>query len=558
MQTDDQDSVSTPEVPTARPVREPTRVQREKGRFSWIWLVPIVALVVGASVLIRHWINTGPMITVSFIAAEGIQAGQTELRYKDVVVGNVTGVSVAPDRNQVLVHIQLNKDGADYITQADSKFWVVRPRLGISGVSGLGTILSGAFISVDAPSTLDTKADPVTSFVGVEVPPEISSSSPGTRFSLLAPDLGSLEIGSPVYFRQINVGQVLGYSLDEQGRGVNIQVFINAPNDRFVTEASRFWNVSGINMSFNADGFAVSTTSIISLLSGGVEFSMGEDGETAPRAKSGAEFELFPGEAQAQAQARPDGEPFELEFHMYQSVRGLKVGASIDFQGMELGRVTSIAMDLDTKSKRFYTVVRGDIYPRRLGAVYEHIKSNLAGDDEPVRSFVSTLVSNGLRAQMQTANLLTGQQFIALDFFPGVESVPFDVHSSPLEIPVIKGDFDRLQQQILSIVNKLEALPLDQTVKSLNASLQQLTDLTKKLDNGLVPVAADTLKAAQQALESANMLLSENSPMTGGIEQLMLEMNRTLRTVNGLVEELQSQPSSLWRGRSADKLPEAN
>lgn len=557
MQTEEQESASTqPDAPAVRPVREPTRVRREKRRFSWIWLVPIVALVVGASVLIRHWVNTGPVITVSFIAAEGIQAGQTELRYKDVVIGNVTAVSVAPDRKQVLVHIQLHKDGAEYITQADSKFWVVRPRLGISGVSGLGTILSGAFISVDAPSKLDTKADPVTSFVGVEVPPEISSSSPGTRFSLLAPDLGSLEIGSPVYFRQINVGQVLGYSLDEQGRGVNIQVFINAPNDKFVTEASRFWNVSGINMSFNADGFAVSTTSVISLLSGGVEFSMGEEGEIAPRAKSGAEFELFPGEAQAQS--RPDGEPFELEFQMYQSVRGLKVGASIDFQGMELGKVTSIEMDLDTDNRRFYTVVRGNIYPMRLGSIYEHIKKNLAGDDEPVRSFISTLVSNGLRAQMQTANLLTGQQFIALDFFPGAENVSFNVHSSPLEIPVIKGDFDRLQQQILSIVNKLEALPLDQTVKSLNASLQQLTELTKKLDNGLVPVAADTLKAAQQALESANLLLSENSPMTGGIEQLMLEMNRTLRTVNGLVEELQSQPSSLWRGRSADKLPEAN
>lgn len=555
MQTDDQDTAaSQQEAPTARPVREPTRIQREKGRFSWIWLVPIVALVVGASVLVRHWVNTGPVITVSFIAAEGIQAGQTELRYKDVVIGNVTNVSVAPDRKQVLVHIQLHKEGAEYITQAESKFWVVRPRLGISGVSGLGTILSGAFISVDAPSKLDTKADAVTSFVGVEVPPEISSSSPGTRFSLLAPELGSLEIGSPVYFREINVGQVLGYSLDDQGRGVNIQVFINAPNDRFVTQASRFWNVSGINMSFNADGFAVSTASVISLLSGGVAFSMGDE-ENAPRATSGDEFVLYSGEAQAQA--RPDGEPFELEFHLYQSVRGLKVGASIDFQGMELGRVTSIEMDLDSDNRRFYTVVRGDIYPMRLGSIYEHIKKNLTGDDEPVRSFISTLVKNGLRAQMQTANLLTGQQFIALDFFPSAESVEFNEHSTPLEIPVIKGDFDRLQQQILSIVNKLEALPLDETVKSLNASLRQLTELTKRLENGLVPVAADTLRAAQQALERANMLLSENSPVTGGAEQLMLEMNRTLRSVNGLVEELQSQPTSLWRGRAADKLPES-
>lgn len=556
MQTDDQETMPPqPDTPTARPVREPTRVQREKGRFSWIWLVPIVALVVGASVLVRHWLNTGPVITVSFIAAEGIQAGQTELRYRDVVIGNVVGVSVTPDRDQVLVDIQLQKEGAEYITQKESKFWVVRPRLGISGVSGLGTILSGAYISVDAPVKLDEEADPVVSFTGLEVPPEISSSSPGKRFTLLAPDLGSLEIGSPVYFRQINVGQVLGYSLDEQGRGVNIQVFINAPNDRFVTQASRFWNVSGINMSFNADGFAVNTTSLISLLSGGIEFSMGE-AEGAALASTGAEFILFSGEAQAKA--KPDGEPFEIEFHMYQSVRGLKVGAAIDFQGMELGRITSIEMDLDTESKRFYTVVRGMVYPMRLGTVYQHIKGDLKGDDEPIRRFIGTLVNNGLRAQMQTANLLTGQQFIALDFFPSAETVDFNEHTTPLEIPVIKGDFDRLQQQILSIVNKLEALPLDETIKSLNASLQQLTTLTKNLDSGLTPAAMETLKAAQKALESANLLLSENSPMADGIEQLMQEMNRTLRSVNGMVDELQSQPSSVWRGRAADKLPESN
>ncbi|MCQ9616610.1 MlaD family protein [Paenalcaligenes niemegkensis] len=538
---------------SVRPVREPTRVTR-KSRFSWIWLVPIIALIAGASLLLKDWFYTGPTVTVSFASAEGLEVGQTKLRYRDVVIGDVTRISVAPDRKHVQVHIQLQKAGSEYITQEDSKFWVVRPRLGISGVSGLGTLLSGAYISVDAPTEVDDVASAVTDFEGLEQPPEINSARPGTRFTLTAPDLGSLEIGSPVYFQRIQVGQVIGYGLDEKGDGVRVQVFVDAPNDRFVSPGSRFWNVSGVNMSLDATGFSVQTASIVSALAGGVAFSRGADLDAEP-AIANAEFELFP--TQGQALAEPDGDPFELEFHLYQSVRGLRVGAPVDFQGLELGNVTSINLNIDQNSERFYTIVRATIYPLRLGAVYDYVKERSESDVEPTNVFLESMVNHGLRAQMRAGNMLTGQQYIALDFFPDAKKADFDPMRTPVQLPVVRGDFDRLQQQFTNIVNKLETMPLKETAESLNEGLASLAQLIQQLQKTVVPGVGSALESAEGALQRIEDLLSDGSPMSNNLEQTLGEMNRALRSLNDLTSELQSQPSSLLRGRAADKLPES-
>lgn len=536
-----------------RPVRQAQRVRRES-RISWIWLVPIIALIAGASLLFRGWFYTGPTVTVSFASAEGLEVGQTKLRYRDVVIGDVTQITVAPDRKHVQVHIQLKKDGSEFITQADSKFWVVRPRLGISGVSGLGTLLSGAYISVDAPTDVDDDADVVTEFEGLEQPPEINSARPGTRFTLTAPDLGSLEIGSPVYFQRIQVGQVIGYGLDENGEGVRVQVFVDAPNDRFVTDASRFWNVSGINMSMDATGFSVKTASLVSAVAGGVAFSRGEDLE-APKAHTDTKFELFASESEALAD--PDGEAVEVEFHLYQSVRGLSVGAPVDFQGLELGHVSSIALHIDGEQQRFYTVVKADIYPMRMKAVYDYVKEHSKSDKDPLRVLVKGMVDNGLRGQMRAASLLTGQQFIALDFFPDAQPVDFDVERRPVQLPVIRGDFDRLQQQFTNIVNKIENMPLEETAESLNQGLSSLAALIQQLQATVVPGVGNALESAESALGRIEQLLSDGSPMASNLERTLYEMNRALRSLNDLASELQSQPSSLLRGRQADQLPES-
>ncbi len=531
-------------------LRQPDVKPRRESRFSWIWLVPLVAALVGASLLVRNWMHTGPTITISFESADGLEVGQTKVRYKDVVIGLVTDIRVASDRSRVLVDAELNSEGSSYVTQEGTRFWVVRPRLGISGVSGLGTLLSGAYISVDAAESKSGE-EPVYEFTGLEKPPEITSGRPGTRFTLLASDLGSLEIGSPVYYRRIQVGRVIGYDFDTGGRAVAIQIFIDGPNDKFVTSDTRFWNASGVNLSLNADGFNVQTGSLVSVMAGGIAFaSVDENNVTA--AEPDSKFKLA--STQTQAMADPDGPPFAIQMHFRQSIRGLKVGAPIDFRGLELGKVIDVDLEFDPKDKHFYALVKGELYPMRFGAAYENLVKQDKNSGDSGASLMTIMVKNGLRAQMRTANLLTGQQYIALEFFPDAKPVAFDRNAVPLLMPTIAGDFDRLQQQISSIVTKIDAIPFDGISTDLRSSLKSVTKLVDGLDGKVAPQVNAMLKAAQKSLGSIDRLVAEGSPMNDNMDRTLREISTAAKSLRALADYLQTHPTALLRGPARDVL----
>lgn len=535
----------------ATAVRQPHVQPPKEARISWIWLVPLIVAIVGASLLVRDWMHTGPTITISFDSAEGLEVGQTKVRYKDVVVGLVTDIKVAPDRSKVLVRAELNRDGASYITQKDTRFWVVRPRLAISGVSGLNTLLSGAYISADA-SQSKNGGEPVYEFTGLEKPPEVVSGRPGSRFTLKASELGSLEIGSPVYYRRIEVGQVIGYDLGADGKSVRVQIFVDAPNDKFVTTDARFWNSSGVNLSLDADGFNVQTSSLVSILAGGVAFTNVDDTITEP-AKPDAVFALA--QTRAAAIADPDGDPFPIELHFRQSVRGLKVGAPVDFRGLELGKVVDIDLEFDPASKRFFALVKAQLYPLRFGKAYEERIKLDPHAQFPGQALLGPLVHHGLRAQIRASNLLTGQQYVALDFFPDAEEVSFDAKKVPMEVPTVAGSFDKLQQQISSIVTKLDTVPLVDVSNDLRASLQSVTKLLTRLDAEVAPQASATLKSARGSLSKLDKLLAQDSPMNGNIEQALRELSQAAKSLRTLADYLQTHPTALIRGRARDALP---
>lgn len=529
----------------ARPNVKP----RRKAGISWIWLVPLVAVLVGLSLLVRGWLSVGPVVTISFESAEGLEVGQTKVRYKNVVVGVVKDISISDDRSTVLVKAQLNRDGARYYTQESARYWVVRPRLGLSGVTGLGTLLSGAYISVDAPKELS--GDTVTSFKGLETPPEITSSREGRRVTLLTDDLGSLDIGSPVYFRRIKVGQVIGYSLADDGRAVSVQIFIDAPNDRFITEDTRFWNISGINMSLGASGVEVKTGSLVSVIAGGIAFASANPFNTKP-APEHATFTLADNETDAMAE--PDGPPFRVDMVFRQSVRGLKLGAPVDFRGMELGEVYDIDLKFDEKAKRFYVLVKAHLYPLRFGGAYDRLSEEQKSALYPAHELLGPLIKHGLRAQIKAANLLTGQQYISLDFIPDAEPVEIDPDSNPMLVPTVTGSFDKLQEQLGSVVAKLDAVPFDGIGKELQSSLASLHRLLNGLD-GLGPRLGATLKAAQESLQKIDRMLDDDSPMNAGLEGTLRELRSAAKSLRALGDYLQTHPSALIRGRPADELP---
>lgn len=534
----------------------PAVSRKKKSRISWIWLVPVVAALMGLSLVVRTWLQAGPDISISFNTAEGLEVGKTQLRYKDVNIGTVKSIGFNADRSKVVVKAELAKEVSD-LAREGTNFWVVRPRLDISGVSGLGTLLSGAYIGVDAEEGKDgTNRATKLSFEGLEVPPAVTHDRAGKRFMLKASDLGSLDIGSPVYFRRINVGRVIGYALDENGSAVNVEVFVDSPNDKFVTNGTRFWNASGVDFSVNADGLKVRTQSLVSMAVGGVAFApvqTARDGD-AP-AQPDTQFDLYATEAAAKA--NPDGEAFPIRMRFDQSIRGLAVGAPIDFNGITLGDVTQITLDFDPASKRFYSLVDATLYPERLGRVYEEVRERALKDGDVAGGrLLGVMIRHGLRAQLRTANLLTGQLYVVLDDFPNAKPVDFQM-SEPAIIPTVPGNLDQLQQQVTNIVAKIEKIPFDKIGEDLRATLASTSKLMNRLDKQVAPEAQKALKAAKDSMANINSLLASDASLPVNTERAMQELSRAARSLRALADFLQSNPEALLRGRGEDPIPGA-
>jgi paraquat-inducible protein B len=524
-------------------------VRRSKLGFSLIWLVPIVAALVGISLLVNHYMSAGPRITVTFLTAEGIEAGKTQVKYKNVVIGKVTTMRLSRDRTHITVMIDLEKDASAFATKG-TRYWVVRPRIGASGVSGIDTLLSGAFIGADAGDSDEEQSD----FTGLETPPAVTHGAPGRRFVLHSSDLGSLDIGSPVYYRRIQVGRIVSYELDKDGKGVSLQLFIDGPNDRFVGKDTRFWNASGVDVSLGADGLKMNTQSLATVIAGGVAFQDPPGPHDEAPAPEMAEYTLF--NDQATALAPPDGKPRYIRMRFEHSLRGLTVDAPVELLGVKVGRVVSVNLDYDPKTKTFPVIVGALVYPQRLGQANEKLAKAVGGDEDSLfPRIMGGLVAHGLRAQARTGNLLTGQLYIALDFDPKAPKVAFDEKAKPVEVPTTPGDFDHLQEQLSSIVDKVEKIPFDSIGKNLDGSLKELQGTLKQVNGDLLPEAKKTLQGVNRTVGTANDALSENSPLQQNIANTLEELQRTVRSVRAFTDYLGRHPEALLRGRGADAPP---
>ena len=529
-------------------------VQRRRVNASLIWLVPVIAALVGLSLVINAWVQRGPVINISFQTAQGLEPGKTVVKYKDVVIGKVTTIRLTPDHHKVIVRVDLEKS-ASSIAVSDSRFWVVRPRIGLGGVSGIDTLLSGSFIGVDVGDS----TQPQTDFTGLENPPSVTHDAQGRSFILQSGDLGSLDIGSPVYFRRIQVGRVASYRLNDDGKDVSVQIFIESPYDKFVTTDSRFWNASGVDVSLGADGLKLNTQSLATVLAGGVAFldAPGQHPNTTPAAEN-ASFTLF--DTQDKAMAPPDGPPHYIRMRFDQPLRGLTVNAPVEFLGINIGNVVSIRMDYDEKTGRFPIYVGAVIYPDRLGKAHEKLlaQAKSKGDNDDLSHMMGTLVAHGLRAQAKVGNLLTGQLFVSLDFLPNAPKATYDPDARPLEIPTAPGNFDKLQEQLVQIVDKIQKIPFDSIGNNLNSSLAELNKTLKQVNGQVLPEFRNTLKGANQTLGVADNALSPDSPLQQNLGSTLEQLQRMARSLRTLTDYLSAHPSALIRGRGADAPPAEN
>jgi paraquat-inducible protein B len=515
-----------------------------------VWVVPIVAAVIGISLLVRNWQNTGPRITISFLSGEGVQVGKTLVKYRDVAVGHVSAVVLSEDHQTVLVSADLAKNAAALL-KADTQFWIVRPRIGVGSVSGLDTLLSGVYIGMKTGAAKLSERQ----FVGLENPPALSHGLRGRELQLHAARAGSLAIGAPLYFRQFQVGRVIDENLLPDG-SARVTVFVDAPYDGFVKPVTRFWNASGINVRLGADGLSVQTESLAAVIAGGVAFDDGP-AEAVPAASGkSSEFTLYKNETEAMAP--PDGDPRYVRMRFTQALRGLEVGAPVEFVGVNIGSVVAVDLGYQPEDKSFPVIVTAKLYPRRMGQAYEALAAQgKTESEETLAVFVGTLVGRGLRAQPRSGSLLTGKLYIALDFLPGSPRVAFDPSIRPLELPTVNGTYQELEANIGRMVKKLNDLPFEQIATHLDTDLQDLHGILNTLHTRVLPSAVDTLSALHGTLDSADRTLDVDSPLQRSLTEALSETRSTLQAVRELADYLDRHPDALLRGRRPQKMPKS-
>ncbi|ACC71707.1 MlaD family protein [Paraburkholderia phymatum] len=541
-------SPTEPTPPSGAPKNEPPEpeIVTKRGWLpSLVWVIPLIAALIGVGLVVKSVLEKGPTINISFVSAEGLEPGKTKVKYKDVDIGFVKTIKLAKNHSRVNVEVQLTKEAEDFAVK-DSRFWVVRPRIGASGVSGLGTLLSGAYIGVDGGRSTETQ----TQFVGLESPPAVTVDQKGRQFTLRGESLGSIDIGSPVFYRRVQVGQVTGFSLDKDGTGVTVQVFVSAPFDQYVGTNSRWWHASGVDVRLDSSGFKLNTQSLATVIVGGLAFQSPPGQAVGVQAPNNMTFRL--GSDEADAMREPDGDPVRVVMNFNQSLRGLSVGAPVDFRGIVLGQVINIGVEFDPQTKNFNMPVTMDLYPDRLRRRSRGQPVPESGTEESRRMLLA-LVKHGLRGQLRTGNLLTGQLYVAIDLFPKAPQATVDVSRDPIELPTIPNSLDELQLQIADIAKKLDQVPFDQIGKNLNTALKNADHLFSQLDKEVLPQARDTLAAAKQTFGSAEATLQQDSPLQSDVHQALQELTRTLQSLNALSDYLERHPESLLRGKSGDK-----
>ncbi|MCO6416542.1 MlaD family protein [Siccirubricoccus sp. KC 17139] len=551
----------SPEITEAKPHRR---------RFSWIWLIPIAAAAVAAYLGYSTFSTRGPLVTIRFSSADGLTAGQTQVRYKSVNIGTVDSIALTDDLARVNVRIRMQKDVEDRLT-ANARFWVVRPRLTASNVSGLETIVSGAYIEFDpgAPGGEKKRA-----FRGLDDPPGVRSDEPGRVFTLHTHRLGALDRGSVVFFRDVAVGEVLSYDPPALDGMVTLRAFIRSPYEGYLRKGSRFWNTSGVSVGFGPNGVKVEVASLRAALAGGIAFDTPPELRNQPTAPDDVVYNLYDNQEAAITATSAD----RLEFLTYLdgSVSGLAEGSPVEMRGIRIGNVQKVELAYDRQSDRFVVPVRIAIEPR-----------NIAFPDgrpqEEVLAAATRLVREGFRLQLRSGNLLTGQKVISLDLVPDAPPAEVRIENGTIVLPSVGGDSDNIMAAVGAMAGKLERFPLDEIGQNLNAALAsvngvvggpelkdalgslsgalgQVQELVRKADGGITPLLRRLPEIANnldQAVRRANTAVGSIERGYGGDSSFNRQLDRTLqqvtdaaRSIRLLADLLGRHPEALIRGRT--------
>ena len=561
------DQPKTPGAPPSASVR--SKVDR-KWRLSLIWSIPVVTAVLGVWLAWHTLSARGPLVHITFETAEGLVAGQSHVKHKDVDMGVVQRVALSKDLQHVVVTVRMTAEAEPLLTDK-TKFWVVKPRFFAGALSGLETLVSGSYIEM-LPSKQPGK--PEQDFTGLEIPPVLQSDVPGKTFLLHAPRLASISLGSPVFYRDLDVGEVLGWDIGNMAESVTVHAFVRAPYDQYVHDNSRFWNASGATLSLGATGVQLQLESWRALVLGGIAFETPNHGSDSPVSADMRDFPLY--ESKQAAEAASYARRIQCVSYFNGSVAGLGAGAPVTLRGIRIGEVQSVNLQYDKQHDSVVAPVRFEVEPGRISDL--NLPEGADLDTE-----MADLVKRGLRVRIESANLLTGQKQLAIDVVENAAPATPDKQGDAYVIPT-QGDSagGDIATQAGELMGKLQSIPFDQighnlnqllaganglvndtglkqSVASLQGTLNETQTLVHRLNTASEPLAKD-LPAISRELDGAvkhlNSLVTSmdrgygtNSDLHNQVSRLLAQLNDTARSFRMFADLLQRHPEALIRGR---------
>ena len=484
------------------------KVQKVKN-WSPVWIFPIVTALIGAWILFYHYSHQGPQVTLITTNAEGIEGGKTTIKSRSVDVGIVESATLTDDLTHVEIKARLNS-GMEKLLHKDSVFWVVKPQVGREGISGLGTLLSGAYIELQPGN----KGSKLENYQLLDAPPLAPPDAKGIRVILDSKKAGQLSPGDPVLFRGYRVGSVETSTFDAQKRTISYQLFINAPNDRLVTSNVRFWKDSGIAVDLTSAGMRVEMGSLSTLFGGGVSFDVPEGLEQGEPVAQQSAFNLYDDQKSIQDSLYTDHIDYLMFFK--DSIRGLQPGAPLEFRGIRLGTVSKVPFFSPNMRQVFNNDYR---IPVLVRIEPERLKAQL-GEDTDVGAHLEQLLKRGLRASLKTGNLVTGALYIDLDFYPKEPPITGVREFNGYQIiPTVSGGLAQIQQRLMEALDKINNLPL-------NPMIEQATNTLSESQR--------TMKHLQTTLDNMNKITSSQS-----MQDLPADMQTTLRELNRSMQGFQ-------------------
>lgn len=526
-------------------------------RWSPVWIIPIVTLLIGTWIVIYQFSHQGPEITLITTSAEGIEEGKTAIKSRSIDVGIVQRVTLSNDLLQVKIKARMNA-GMGKLLHEDSVFWVVKPQIGHEGITGLSTLLSGVYIALQPGS----KGKAQAYYKLLDAPPLAPLDAKGLRIILDSSKTGQLNAGDPVLFRGYRVGSVETRHFDVDKRLMRYQLFITAPYDRLVTSNVRFWKDSGIAMDLSASGMRVEMGSLTTLFSGGVCFDVPDGRDPGRPAENYSQYQLFDDQRSIQNSLYTEHIDFLMLFN--ESIRGLQPGAPVEFRGIRLGSVDQVPFIIRGSNQQLSSNYQ---IPVLVRFDPERFLTQL-GRDFSITQHLQKGKKQGLRASLKSANLLTGSLFIELDFYPGVEpySGPDQVAGYEV-IPTTSSGLSQIQQKLIAVLDKVNALPLNpmlnQATRTLAESQQTLRDLQKTLDNLNQIMSSQAMKDLPQDIQHTLRELNRSmqafqpgSPTYGKVLSDIQHFDQVLRELQPILRTLNSKSNALIFGAKQGEDPE--